>query len=240
MRAVNADGGDRHSDATEERIHVVIAESRRLIGAALVALMRAIDPMFHVELLADATWTADRVAGADLLLVTVGREGGGEFESIRSLGANPASPKVILVADVLEPELVHFVLEERCNGLILTDTAPEDFAACLAQVAHGQAVLPANWQVALARVPEDPLAALSERQLEVLTLLAEGSSHEEIGARLFITPNTVKFHLRSIYDRLGVNNRLAAARVLAEHQHRRRRGADPSGARPAPGSPGEV
>jgi DNA-binding NarL/FixJ family response regulator len=58
---------------------------------------------------------------------------------------------------------------------------------------------------------------LSERQLEVLTLVAEGCSYDEIGARLFISANTVKFHLRSIYMRLGVRNRMAAARKLTEH-----------------------
>ena len=53
-------------------------------------------------------------------------------------------------------------------------------------------------------------------QLEVLTLVAEGCSYDEIGARLFISANTVKFHLRSVYVRLGVRNRMAAARMLTE------------------------
>jgi LuxR family transcriptional regulator, maltose regulon positive regulatory protein len=53
------------------------------------------------------------------------------------------------------------------------------------------------------------------RQLQVLKLLADGYSYEEIGARLFISLNTVKFHVRSIFHRLGVRNRMAAARVLA-------------------------
>ena len=51
--------------------------------------------------------------------------------------------------------------------------------------------------------------------MEVLLLLADGCSYEEIGARLFISLNTVKFHVRSIFLRLGVRNRMAAARVLA-------------------------
>ena len=62
----------------------------------------------------------------------------------------------------------------------------------------------------------DPVDALSPRQLDVLRLLADGLSYEEIGARLFITVNTVKFHVRSIFERLGVCNRMAAARVFAE------------------------
>ena len=52
----------------------------------------------------------------------------------------------------------------------------------------------------------------------MLRLVAEGYSYEEIGTRLFISANTVKFHLRSIYLRLGVRNRVAAARMLAERR----------------------
>ncbi len=191
-----------------------------------MALMRAVDPKFEVELIVDGRSAAERVAGVELLLVGIGDEDTGEFALIRKLGELAAPPKVILVADALEPDLVRFVLDERCNGLILTDTTPEDFAACLAQIAHGQAVLPADWQAALSGGRDDPVDTLSHRQLEVLTLLAGGSSHDEIGAQLFISLNTVKFHIRSIYERLGVNNALAAARLLAEHQNRRGHASD--------------
>jgi two-component system nitrate/nitrite response regulator NarP len=64
----------------------------------------------------------------------------------------------------------------------------------------------------------DPLDTLSERQMEVLGLLADGFSYEEIGTRLFISVNTVKFHVRSIFLRLGVRNRMAAARLLTRHR----------------------
>ena len=47
-------------------------------------------------------------------------------------------------------------------------------------------------------------------------MLADGCSYEQIGARLFITLNTVKVHVRSIFERLGVGNRMTAARVFAE------------------------
>jgi DNA-binding NarL/FixJ family response regulator len=58
------------------------------------------------------------------------------------------------------------------------------------------------------------LAGLSERQREVLELLALGASNGDIAARLYISVNTVKFHVREIYARLGVRNRVEAARLL--------------------------
>jgi LuxR family transcriptional regulator, maltose regulon positive regulatory protein len=60
----------------------------------------------------------------------------------------------------------------------------------------------------------DELAGLSGRQREVLELLALGASNREIAGRLYISPNTVKFHLREIYSRLGVRNRVEATRRL--------------------------
>jgi DNA-binding NarL/FixJ family response regulator len=60
----------------------------------------------------------------------------------------------------------------------------------------------------------DEVALLSGRQREVLDLLAHGASNSEIAGRLYISSNTVKFHLREIYGRLGVRNRVEAARLL--------------------------
>jgi two-component system, NarL family, nitrate/nitrite response regulator NarP len=107
------------------------------------------------------------------------------------------------------------VLDQGIEGLMLSNAAGRDIVACLDQVAHGQAVLPPGWQGALSAGRNDPLDALSARQMQVLVLLADGCSYEEIGARLFISLNTVKFHVRSIFLRLGVRNRMAAARMLA-------------------------
>ena len=124
----------------------------------------------------------------------------------------------MIVADALEPALVSFVLDQGIGGLLLSDAAARDVATCLEHVAHGRAVLPSGWQGALSADRNDPLGTLSERQMEVLVLLADGFSYEEIGARLFISLNTVKFHVRSIFVRLGVRNRMAAARLLARHR----------------------
>ena len=199
-------------------IRVAVADARQLIAEALGALVATIDGLELVEVFDGAEALPAIVARhPDVLLVGTGADASEAFDLVRSLRRLALNLEIVLVADVLAPELVAFVLEHRLNGLILTDTPPTDLAACLDRVASGHAVLPANWHAVLANHRDDPIDTLSERQLEVLTLVAEGFSYEEIGARLFISSNTVKFHLRSIYMRLGVRNRMAAARMLTEH-----------------------
>ena len=65
--------------------------------------------------------------------------------------------------------------------------------------------------------PEAYPANLSAREVEVLKLVAQGITNAEVAKELFISPNTVNRHLNSIYHKLGVTSRAAAARFAAEH-----------------------
>jgi two-component system nitrate/nitrite response regulator NarP len=203
---------------TRPAIRVAIADARQLIAEALGALVRTMDGLELVDVFDGTVELPAIVACApDVLIVGIGVDAAEPFDLVRSLRRIAHDLEIVLVPDVLTPELVTFVLDHRLNGLILTDTPPDELRACLDRVASGHAVLPANWHTVLANHRDDPIDSLSERQLEVLTLVAEGCSYEEIGSRLFISANTVKFHLRSVYMRLGVRNRMAAARMLTEH-----------------------
>jgi DNA-binding CsgD family transcriptional regulator len=84
-----------------------------------------------------------------------------------------------------------------------------------------RAVMPVGWQ----SVPIDPegggpVESLSVREREVLELTVSGMRNREIAERLMISSNTVKFHLRKIYSRLGVHNRVQAARAVASVRDR--------------------
>ncbi len=203
---------------TRVAVRIAVADNRRLVAEAIAALIRTMDG-FEVVGLVDGPEGVPAIVAQDprVLLVATGADLTGGFQLVRALRQIEFPIEIVLLADVLSPELVRFVLDQRLTGLILTDTRASDLAACLGRVASGHAVLPADWQAVLATQSEDPVGSLSDRQLEVLRLVAEGDSYDEIGRRLFISANTVKFHLRSIYMRLGVRNRVAAARMLSEH-----------------------
>jgi two-component system nitrate/nitrite response regulator NarP len=206
-------------DPLSRPVRVAVADGRRLIAEALAALIAAREG-FAVTgaIAADSAIEAVLEQKPDIVVVGAGADSRPARELVRGLRRGVPRVEIVIVADALEPALVSFVLDQGIGGLLLSDAAARDVVTCLDQVAHGRAVLPTGWQGALSADRNDPLDTLSERQMEVLVLLADGCSYEEIGTRLFISLNTVKFHVRSIFLRLDVRNRMAAARLLAQRR----------------------
>jgi DNA-binding NarL/FixJ family response regulator len=210
---------DARAAQVDYPLRVAVADRRRLIGEALAALI-ADREGFTVTGAVSADDPAQAIGEQrpDVIVVSAGADSRAAMEMVRNLRRQAPGVKIVIVCDELDPALVSFVLDQGIGGLLLSDAEARDVAVCLDHVAHGRAVLPSGWQGALSADRNDPLDALSGRQMEVLLLLADGCSYEEIGARLFISLNTVKFHVRSIFSRLGVRNRMAAARLLARRQ----------------------
>lgn len=206
-------------DPLRHPVRVAVVDPRRLIAEGLAALI-ANREGFSVTgaFVADGAGKAISEQRPDVVVIGAGTNSRAAMELVRELRRHEPRVEIVIVADALEPALVSFVLDQGIGGLLLSDAAGRDVAACLDHVSHGRAVLPSGWQGALSADRNDPLDALSDRQMEVLVLLADGFSYEEIGARLFISLNTVKFHVRSIFLRLGVRNRMAAARLLGQRR----------------------
>lgn len=175
-----------------------------------------------------ALCAAVRDAPPDVVLV--GAESDRE-RPLRAVGQVRAlAPEVRCVALVprLTPSLALAAVREEVDGVVECDTSAAELADSIRQIAAGHAVFPAGWLALLRRARADSLGAhLSARQLQVLELLSRGLTNHEIAGQLEISLNTVKFHLREIYGRVGVANRVQAARLLAQqhvaadgpHQH---------------------
>jgi DNA-binding NarL/FixJ family response regulator len=141
----------------------------------------------------------------------------GTLARLEPLRAAAPGAQIVVLAQRVDDRLRLAARESEVDGIVLTSRTGIELAAAIAQVAAGHAVVPSGCLRPAARQAEreEPLAALSPRQREVLELLALGLDNDEIGRRLYISRNTVKFHLRAIYERLGVHNRVSATRLLA-------------------------
>jgi DNA-binding NarL/FixJ family response regulator len=126
--------------------------------------------------------------------------------------ASPATRSVVLAGDV-DAALARAVMDCQASAVILKSSPAADAVGIVQQVIGGRTSFPG---AVLARIAEpDTPGELSARQLEVLEQLALGHPNEVIARNLYISVNTVKFHLHAIYERLGVHNRVEAAGVFA-------------------------
>ena len=115
--------------------------------------------------------------------------------------------------------MVRCAIDEHADGVVLKSETVEDMVLALRHVLAGRAVMPVGWQAAsLEPEPGALPAGLSAREREVLDLVTAGMSNEEVAKHLVISSNTVKFHLRMIYSRLGVHNRVEATRAVSQKQ----------------------
>jgi two-component system nitrate/nitrite response regulator NarL len=149
----------------------------------------------------------------DVLLVDCEGLGLGRWQGVvASLRAPGIETRVALLCAELRPASVSSVLEQLVAGVFLKSSSAEEVAAGLVEIAAGGTVLPLGWEDAVR--PPEPAVRLSLRHRQILGLIADGARNEEIATLLELSPNTVKFHLRVLYERLGVRNRVQAARTL--------------------------
>jgi two-component system, NarL family, response regulator DesR len=216
--AADARAGRGAAVAPRRAIRVAVADRRRLIADALAVAISSREELTVTGVIDTGNWQPVAGRPPDVVLVGIGADRAAGLDLVCQLETRMPSVKILLHAESLDPELVSFVLDHALGGLLLTDSPAGDIAPCLRHVAAGRSVLPPGWDKALAAGRTNPVNLLSNRQLEVLNLLADGYSYEQIGARLSISLNTVKFHVRSIFVRLGVRNRMAAARLLSDRE----------------------
>lgn len=116
--------------------------------------------------------------------------------------------RVILVLAKKEARWVEQLRQRNIMAIIPRNAHPERFSAVLDSVSRGMVCFPGEW---VRQPSSQALSSLSERQRDVLKLLAAGESNKEIGRNLNISAATVKAHLEALFRRLDVKNRTQAA-----------------------------
>lgn len=118
--------------------------------------------------------------------------------------------KIVMLCREMDEEVVRCAMEYRVSGVVLKSFSTEDVKATIEYMANGRTVMPAGWQRAIASPAQQPVG-LSPRHRQILALIAQGRRNKQIANELELSPNTVKFHVRALYSRLGVRNRVEAA-----------------------------
>jgi DNA-binding NarL/FixJ family response regulator len=150
------------------------------------------------------------------------------LEALRVLaGPGAANPvKVVIVTTFDLDEYVHTALRNGACGFLLKDSGPTLLVEAVRAAVSGDALISPSITVRLLKhlnppapsQPDSSVAELSPRELDVVKLVARGSTNSEIAAELFISIGTVKTHLGSIQTKLGVRNRVEIAAWAWEHR----------------------
>jgi two-component system response regulator DesR len=196
-------------------ITIALIGGQRLLRDATASLLRAQDGLQVLGAYASAAeflavdWQSSPTV---LLLDCDGVEPEECRATVQTLSAQPAHSRVVLLCRTAREEIVCCAIEHRVSGVLLKSYSTQDILAALAYTATGRTVLPAGWQQSLPAQPGDG-AQLSPRHRQILALIAAGRRNEEIALDLNLSPNTIKFHIRALYSRLGVRNRVEAANL---------------------------
>lgn len=143
-----------------------------------------------------------------------GTDGVAAITELARLG-NPARVLVLTTYDTDSDVLP--AIEAGATGYLLKDAPREDLFRAVEAAARGEAVLsPAVASRLMGRMREPAREPLSQREREVLALVARGSTNKEAAKKLFISEATVKTHLIHVYAKLGVKDRAAAVAVAFE------------------------
>ena len=144
--------------------------------------------------------------------VMVNGDGRAVLEALKErVAAGSPLPRIVVYTGA-DLGVARTAMQLGAAGFLSKSEPPERLLDVVAEVARGRMMFPF---LDLGRAAAtDPLACLTARERELLERLAEGLSNEGLARRFGLSPNTVKFHLRNLYEKLGAANRAQAVAVL--------------------------
>lgn len=210
-------------------IRVVLVDDQAIVRAGVT---RILSPEDGFDIVAECVDGAEVVAAVeasepDIVLMDVRMQQIDGLEATRRLAELPDPPPVLILTTFDEDDVVWGAIEAGAGGFVLKDTRAADLIAATRAVAGGGAwfdpavtprVLTAYRRSVLPRQRDQRrLDQLSEREQEVLVLMARGAVNQEIAAGLHVSEATVKSHVGSIFVKLGVRDRAAAIIYAFDH-----------------------
>jgi DNA-binding NarL/FixJ family response regulator len=194
------------------KVRLLIADHHPLI---LAGIRGALDPVDDIEIVGEATSPSQLLplvsrTSPDVVLLDLEMPGDDAMSALEQIHLEHPSLTVLVLSETNHPSHVMRALQLGASGYILKSIDPSDLAGAIRQSVNRTFFSLGGLELHV-NVPatED---VLSLREVEVLRRLAVGLSNRDIAKDLWLSDQTIKFHLRNIYRKLGVNNRTEAAR----------------------------
>lgn len=201
-------------------IQVVIADDHALVLEGLRSLLTA-EP--DINVIATAT-DGERLLEAvgrfqpDVVISDIQMPYLDGFHCLPQIRRSSPKTHVLFLTAYTDGQTIQSALAAGADGLLLKTAPPDQTVQAIRQVMAGQMVFPAAARRWLSMEREETAVTLSERETEVLALVAQGLTNDQVARQLHVSANTVKFHLKNIYEQLNVTNRTEASRWFLENQ----------------------
>jgi two-component system nitrate/nitrite response regulator NarL len=194
--------------ARSRPIEVLLADDHPLLLRGLRQVFEEDERFLVVATASDGERLLDAIDRFPVDVVVMGwlmpyRDGEAVLKQLRK---RPTAPRIVVYSGLEDPSVPRRVMALGGAGFCSKRVAPEELREVVAAVAAGRMVFPYE----AAQEQDDPLAGLTEREGEILAALAGRQRTAQLAHTLGISPNTLKFHLKNIYLKLGVANRAQA------------------------------
>jgi two-component system, NarL family, nitrate/nitrite response regulator NarL len=209
-----------------EKIRIAVIDDHPMLRAGVAHTLRA-EPDFEVVGEGGSASDALRIARdelPDIMLLDVSLPGGG-IEAAQAIASACPVVKVVMLTVLQNEESVSAALQAGARGYILKGISGPDFVRTVRDIDRGENYVSPSLAARLLAAAKsknadrdldaNPLSALTAREEQILSLVAEGLSNKEVGAQLKLSEKTVKYYMTNILQKLQVRNRVEAA-LLAQ------------------------
>jgi DNA-binding NarL/FixJ family response regulator len=202
-------------------IRVLVVDDQRLVREGLTALLDLVDDLHLVALAADGEQALALVAEhrPDVVLMDLRMPGLDGIEATRRIRRQHPDVEVVVLTTHADDDSVLAALRAGARGYLTKDAGVTEIARAVTAAHAGQTLLDPQVQAQLLTSLSDgrPRGPLTERETDVLTLIAEGMSNTEISQRLVVSEATVKTHINRIFAKIGARDRAQAVRWAYQH-----------------------
>jgi DNA-binding NarL/FixJ family response regulator len=202
-------------------IRVLVVDDQRLVREGLTALIELVDDLELVGVAGDGAQAVDQVAAQqpDVVLMDLRMPGTDGVEATRRIRRDHPDVEVVVLTTHADDESVVAALRAGARGYLTKDAGMAEIARAVAAAHAGQALLAPQVQAQVLHglSAGDRSAPLTDRETEVLALIADGLSNAEIATRLVVSEATVKTHVNRIFAKTAARDRAQAVRWAYKH-----------------------
>ena len=205
-----------------DKLKILIIDDHPLMRSGLKQLLE-LEPSF--EVVGDAGSGTEGLSLAlqtepDLIILDLNMKGLSGLDTLRALRAEEVDARIVILTVSDAKNDIYALVDAGADGYLLKDTEPDTLLAQFRSIAQGEIVLSESIKNVLLerQVSPEPIHSLTDREMDVLRLIATGLSNKQIASNLFISEETVKVHIRNLLRKLNVHSRVAATVLYFEYK----------------------